>query len=117
MRREQQVRYAGEDRALRRIERFLREHVERRAAQVAAEQAGRERGFVDDAAARGVQQDRAAPHRAEPGGVEHSAGLRGQWHVQADDIAALHEFIERDTLGDFPGRMVRRQERVGGTDA
>ena len=62
VRRKNQVGTTGKRRAG--SQRSVVEHVERRAAELACPQRRGYRGFVDDAAARSVDQDRVGLHRA-----------------------------------------------------
>jgi hypothetical protein len=75
--------------------------------------------IVDDAAARGVDQHRAAFHRRDARGVEQVARAIDQRHVQAHHVGLRHQFIEAERLraGLREGRVARVQHRVEGHGA
>jgi hypothetical protein len=112
VRREQQVGRTGERRSG--GQRLGVEHVERRAAELPARERRRDGRLVDDAAARGVDQDRAALHRREPSRVDEVPRRRDQRHVQRDDVGLREQRLETARLDArvAPRRRVRRQRDV-----
>src|SRR5207302_1542017 len=53
-----------------------------------------ERRLVDEAATAGVDEDRSAGHRRQPGGVDHPAGLVGEGDDEHEHVAAADELVE-----------------------
>ena len=94
MRREQQIRAIG----VRVVgaERLDRENIERGAAEVPALQGRDDRAFVDDAAARAVDEHGAALHCRDPRGIEQILRRSGERDVQADHVGRRHQRVERD---------------------
>ena len=54
-----------------------------------------QRRLVDQAAARGIDQDRARLHARERRAIDHPRGLVGERHVQRDDVGGRQQFLER----------------------
>ena len=75
-------------------ERLLLEHVERRAAQAIRPERGGDRRFVDDAAARRVDQYRAGLHAREARGVDQMPRRGDQRHVQRDHVGLGEQRVE-----------------------
>jgi hypothetical protein len=71
------------------------EGVQARTAQLAAHQCVIQGALVDEGAARGIDQDRAITHGGDRCGIHHVPGLCGQRCVQADDVAACQQFVQR----------------------
>jgi hypothetical protein len=69
--------------------RLALEDVERRGAQAPGHERLHEGVLVDEAAARGVDEDRARAHAGERGGVEQRRRVRRQRRVERHDVAAL----------------------------
>ena len=57
--------------------------------QLAADQRIIQRRFINDFAARGIDQDRAGLHPRHRLGIDHAACDLGQRHVQRNHIAAV----------------------------
>ena len=96
-----------------RLRRLLCEHVEAGAGELAGGQRRMQRRFVDNAAARGVDEIGRRLHPAQPGGVEHADRLRRFRAVDADEIGARQRGIEiADRLGACGGNLRGRLERV-----
>ena len=53
-----------------------------------------ERGFVDDLAARGVEQDRAGLEMAEQLRVDHALRIGGRRYVERNDVAVAHQLVQ-----------------------
>jgi hypothetical protein len=94
------------------------EDVERQPAEPAISQRGERRGGVEHLAARGVDEDRARREGGDLRGADHAARLRGQRHVQRQDVGAAQQLVERGgalgKAGDV--RIVRAEphpERAG----
>ncbi len=85
--------------------RFVGEHVQGHAAQVAGAQAGQQRGLVNEAAAGEVDQDGVRGQAGQEGGVDQLAGGRGQRAVQADDVRSGQQLGQVDPA--FAGRAPR----------
>ncbi len=77
-------------------ERLAREHVERSPAQPAASQRRRDGGFVDDAAARRVDEHRSWLHRRDPRRVDQAARRLEQRNVQAHDVGRGEQLVEAE---------------------
>jgi len=87
-----------------------------RAAELAALQRRGQRHFIDDAAARGVDQHCAALHRGDAFGIEQIARRIDQRHMQADHIGSGNQRIQPDrthTVGRV-GRVAAVHHRVVG---
>ena len=72
--------------------------VDRRAAEMARRKMRGERRLVDDAAARGLDQDRARFHRPERTVIDHAARLRDQRHMQRHHVGGGQQLVERQRL-------------------
>ena len=75
-------------------ERLGGEDVERRAAQLAGLEAGRQGVEVDQLAAGAVDQPRPVLHRGDRPGVDQVDGVRRLRHVQGDDVGAAEQVLE-----------------------
>ena len=53
-----------------------------------------QRGLLDDAAARGIDQIGAGLHAREPRGVEHAFGFLRAWTVDADEVGLAKQVTE-----------------------
>jgi hypothetical protein len=73
---------------------------------------GHERLLVDDAAARGVDQQRAALHLGHRRRPDEAAGLVGQRRVAGDEVGAGEELVQVDQLHAEPRRRLAADERV-----
>src|SRR5215469_1516901 len=73
-------------------------HVDRCAAKMARVEGCGESGFIDDATAGGLDENRAALHQREFAHADET--LRGgeQRNVQGDDVSRFQKLIERDKL-------------------
>ena len=80
--------------------RFLREHIDRRAAQSSFAQGRRQRLEIDDSAPAVVDEIGAGFHPRDLGRTDHVVSRRRLRDVEADDVALLQQFVERlDRLG------------------
>ena len=94
MRREDRVRQAAQRRVF--GQRLAGVHVEHGAAELSRLQSGDERLFVDDAAPRHVDDDRAALERPDLAPADESARLVGERRVDRDDVGVGHVLDRRD---------------------
>lgn len=85
-----------------------RSHVEDR-VQPPADQVRGQRLGVHQRAARGVDEQGAGAHQADPAGVDDAAGLRGVGGVDGHHVAGRHQGVE-------VGRGDAEQFRLGRTD-
>lgn len=76
--------------------RFLLEDVESGAADYPVFESLIERGFVDDATTRAVEDDGARFHLVEDVGANHVVGFFGERRVEGDEVAATPDFFEGD---------------------
>ncbi|MNM94598.1 hypothetical protein D3C81_1070080 [compost metagenome] len=74
--------------------RLDREHVQRRATDVAAGQRSIQRIDVDHGTARSIDQVRARAHLRQLGAADHPLCGRRLWHVQGDDVGARKQVIQ-----------------------
>ena len=74
-------------------------HVEGCAGDLSLLQRVEERLFVDDAAARGVDQERRRLHAGKEGGVDHPLRRRAVGYVDADEIGLPRQRVEREIDG------------------
>ena len=105
MRRADDLRHAEQDIILGRL---LREHIERRAAEMAAFEGGFERGFIDELAARAIDEPRPRLHFGQRIGIDDMLRLRRQRRVQRNQISAREEIVE---LGLFNAQRLRAISR------
>ncbi len=82
--------------------RLLVEDIERRAGDAALDQGAMQRRFVDDRAARGVDQIGRRLHQAELAGADQMAGLRAQGAADRDEVGGLEQRVEIDQLDPEP---------------
>ena len=92
--------------------RLLDEHVQRGAGDLAGFQRVGERGFIDDAAARAVDDSHALLHLRECGGADDSSRVIGQRGVDGDEIGARKKLVETDQLDADASGSLRRQDRI-----
>src|SRR5690625_942786 len=84
---------------------FLREDVDGGAGQMAFFERVGQRRYINDPAARGVDQARALFHGGQLAGAYHAARLVGIGHVQADDVGAFKQFFEAGQAGGVAQRQ------------
>ena len=85
---------AGEFRRRRLGQGFGLEHVERRAAQLAFPEGVSQCRFVDNATARGVDQDRAGLHGRDGVTAHEVSGAGCQRHMQAHHVAGSEQILQ-----------------------
>ena len=111
MRGADEIRLSEQGRFLRR---FGLEHVERRARDLPAIERIGQRRFVDQPAARAIDDPHALFGLGEVFAAENIARLVGQRRVQRDEIGARQQRVEIDLLdADLDGAF-RRQEWIEG---
>ena len=76
----------------------------------------RERGLVDDAAARDVEDERAGLRRLQLRAAEEPAGLRCQRGMHGDDVRPMQELGQPDQPRAGLGRLLLGQVRIAGDD-
>ena len=76
----------------------LLEHVERGAAEPRCAKRRRDGGFVDDAAARGIDEDRVGLHRADTRGIEKIARGGHERHVKRQHVGLRKHRVQRARL-------------------
>ncbi len=103
-----------EQRALGR--RFAGEHVHRGPCHVPRLAGGGERGLVDDAAARDVDEPDAALHGGDGRSVDHSFGLPRARKMHGDEVGLLERSAEASHLDTDPGSPLRGHIGVVGDD-
>ena len=91
---------------------FLSEHVERRAAEASRVQGRDQRPFVQQPAARGVDQQRTGLHRCELCGAQQRGRVRRGRRVQGDDVGLGQEILQRDQLGPDAAGALLREKRI-----
>jgi len=70
------------------------EHVDRRTADALGLHRLRQRRFVHQLAARGVDQHRGRLHQLQARGIDQMVRLLGMRHVQRDDVGLAQQLIE-----------------------
>ena len=85
-------------------------------AEMAGLEAFSQRRLVDDAAPRGIDQQRALLHERELPGADQPFGFRRQRTMQRHGIGPREKYCEIDALGGFPGGVRSRYEIVAGDD-
>ncbi len=98
------------------LRRLLLEHVERRAGDMAAVERVLERRFVDQPAARAIDDPHAGLGPGQRLAREDAARLIGQRRVEGDEIGAGEQFVELGLLDPELDRPLGREERVVGDD-
>ena len=93
------------------------EHVERRGGDDAAVDRAAQRRFVDELAARGVDQPDARLASREPPIVEEMARLGRRRQVQRQIVGRGADLVERQELDAEPRRDLRRDVRIVRDDA
>ena len=78
------------------------EHVQARPGEMARDQGVAQVGFDDQPAARRIDEVRARPHLGQEVAVDHAAGRFGQRQVQADDVRARQQLVERQPVDSVP---------------
>ena len=92
--------------------RFGHEHVECCAADMAAVQTCLQRRFVDQAAARAVDDAHTLFGLGQRFGGQDVAGLVGQRRVQGDEVGAGEQLVQRDLFHAHIHGAFGRQERI-----
>ncbi len=92
------------------------EHIQPSGRQVSLVEQFDQCGFVDQAAARRVDDHRPATHRTHACFAEHVACFIGERHVQRDDVAPGEQVFERAQRDVQPLCGGRGQMRIVGSD-
>ena len=92
--------------------RLLGEHVEGGAGDLAGIERRAQGRFVDQPAARAIDDAHALLHRRERLGVDDVPGLVGERRVQRDEIGAPEQLVELDLLD----AEIERRAPATGTD-
>ena len=87
-----------------RIDRLVCENVQPRTGKVSTAKCVDERAFVNERAARGIDQPTTGAHARQRTCVDHAARLRPQRSMQADDVTLGEEFIEH-TIARLEGPL------------
>ena len=98
------------------LRRLLGEHVERRAGDMTAVERVLQRRFVDQPAARAIDDAHALLGLRQRLAAEDAAGLVGQRRVQRDEVGAGEQLVQLDLVDAKFDRAFGRQERVVGDD-
>ena len=97
--------------------RFVLVHVEPGAGDEPVLERPRERGFVDDRSARGVDEICGALHPRQRRLVDQVSGVRGERAVQRHDVGGGEQLVERHRLGPFHHRRTGTPGQIGHADA
>src|SRR5580704_6946967 len=92
--------------------RLLDEYVQRGTCYLAGFERIGERGFIDDAAARAVDDSNSLLHLRECGGADNSSRIVRQRGVNGDEVRARKKLVEADQLDADASRSLRCQDRI-----
>ena len=90
------------------------QHVQARPGHLPRVQGRRQRRRVDEAPARGVDDDDPRPTKPQGITVEHPAGFVGQRRVEGDDVRLAQQLLQRDVAQPEDLRHERAAVRVAG---
>ena len=85
---------------------FAFEDVQRRTAELAAFQRRKKRLGIEKCTASRIDDEGAMPHLLDTLTIQEMVGVRVKWRMERDDIALLHQLVERHVLGGGLGTTV-----------
>ena len=92
--------------------RLFDEDIERRTGDFARAQRLRQRGLIDDSAARAIDNPHALFHFGERSRTDHPARVVGERRVHRDKVGALENLLETRQLDADPRRRLGGEERI-----
>ncbi len=92
--------------------RLFDEHVERRAGDLARRDRIGKRGFIDNSAARAVDDTHAFFHAGKRGRPDYPAGFAGERRVHRDEVRSGDQLIQRHQLDSQPRGRFGSEDRV-----